>query len=187
MNKDPIEPIYLKSRRHWRKWLQKNHDKKDSVWLICYKKESNTPTIAWSDAVDEALCFGWIDSQRRSIDDEKFMQRFSRRKATSTWSKINKQKIQRLTKEGLMTEAGIKVIEAAKRNGSWSILDEVEELMIPNDLEIAFKKRSGSKKHFLTLSRSTRRALLLGLVLTKRPETRIKRIREIVDLSAKKT
>lgn len=187
MNENQIESIYLKSRQHWRKWLQKNHDKKDSIWLICYKKESNTPSIAWSDAVDEALCFGWIDSQRNSIDEEKFMQRFSRRKANSTWSKVNKQKIQRLVKEGLMTEAGIKVIEAAKRNGSWSTLDEVEERTIPKDLENAFKKRRGSKSYFLSLSRSKRRVLLLGLVMAKRPETRAKRISEIVERCVKKT
>lgn len=144
------------------------------------------PTVDWSDAVDEALCFGWIDSQRKSIDEEKFMQRFSKRKANSTWSKVNKQKIQLLTQEGLMTEAGMKVIEVAKQNGSWSILDEVEELVVPKDLEQAFKKKAGSKSYFLSLSKSKRRAALLWLVLTKRPETRVKRIAEIAEHCAKK-
>ena len=185
--KEPqIESVCPDSRQQWRKWLQKNHNKKDSVWLILYKKESNIPTIHWSDAVDEALCFGWIDSQRKSIDEEKFMQRFSKRKANSTWSKVNKQKIQRLTKEGLMTKAGLNVIEAAKENGSWSVLDEVEELMIPKDLQDAFKKKAGSKSYFLSLSKSKQRAILLRLVLTKRPETRAKRIREIAEHCAKK-
>jgi uncharacterized protein YdeI (YjbR/CyaY-like superfamily) len=178
--KEPeVESVSPGNRQQWRKWLQKNHTKKDSVWIILHKKESNIPTVAWSDAVDEALCFGWIDSQRKSIDKEKFMQRFS--KANSTWSKVNKQKIQRLTKEGRMTEAGLKVIEVAKQNGSWSILDEVEKLVIPKDLEDAFKKKAGSKRYFLSLSRSKRRVALLGLVLTKRPETRAKRIGEIAE------
>jgi len=156
------------------------------VWLILYRKESDIPTINWSDAVDEALCFGWIDSVRKSIDEEKFMQRFSTRKSNSTWSKINKQKIKRLIKEGLMTEAGMKVIKAAKQNGSWSILDDVEEHVIPKDLEDAFRKKAGSKSHFLSLTRSKRRAMLLALALTKRPETRARRIEMIADHCAKK-
>lgn len=183
MKETEVESIYPRNRVQWRKWLQKNHDKKNAVWIICYKKESNRPTVSWSDAVDEALCFGWIDSVRKSMDQERFIQRFSKRKPGSTWSKINKQKIVRLTKEGLMEEAGLKVIEIAKQNGSWSILDEVEELVIPKDLENAFKKKPGSKKHFLSLSRSTRRAMLLRLVLTKKTETRVKRIEEIVALN----
>lgn len=186
MEESEIGSVCPDNRQQWRKWLQKNHTTKDSVWLVLYKKESDIPTVNWSDAVDEALCFGWIDSQRKSIDEEKFMQRFSRRKANSTWSKVNKQKIQRLIKEGLMTKAGLEVIEAAKQNGSWSILDDVEEHVIPKDLEAAFKKKAGSKSFFLSLSKSKRRAALLALVLTKRPETRAKRVREIAEHCAKK-
>jgi uncharacterized protein YdeI (YjbR/CyaY-like superfamily) len=186
MQESSIESFKPASRQQWRKWLQKNHDKKQSVWLILYRKEAEIPTVHWSDAVDEALCFGWIDSQRKSIDKEKFMQRFSIRKPNSTWSKINKQKIKRLTKEGLMTAAGLKVIEAAKRNGSWSVLDDVEELIIPKDLEDAFRKKAGSKKHFVSLSRSKRRAMLLWLALTKRPETRATRVSRIAEHCAKK-
>src|SRR5687768_8946652 len=99
MKEPEIESFSPTSRAQWRKWLQKNHDKKDAVWLICYKKDSDKPAIPWSDFVDEGLCFGWIDSIRKSIDDEKFMQRFSKRKPNSTWSKINKEKVKRLTKE----------------------------------------------------------------------------------------
>lgn len=174
------ESIYPKSRKQWRTWLQKNHEKKDAVWLICYKKETGKPTLPWSDAVDEALCFGWIDSIRKSIDGAKYMQRFSKRKPKSTWSKINKQKIKQLTKEGLMTEAGLRTIETAKQNGYWSILDDVEELIIPADLEKAFKKKRGSKKYFMELSRSKKRLLLVGLVMAKTTASREKRISEIV-------
>jgi uncharacterized protein YdeI (YjbR/CyaY-like superfamily) len=140
-----VESIYPTGRRQWRKWLEKNHDKKDAIWVICYKKQAEKPTIAWSDAVDEALCFGWIDSQRNSLDDEKFIQRFSRRKPVSTWSKVNKEKIKRLTQEGLMSAAGLKAIEVAKQNGSWTLLDEVEELIIPKDLENALKRSAVQK------------------------------------------
>jgi len=175
------ESFYPRSRQQWRTWLAKNHDKKESVWLICYKKDSHKPSIPWSDFVDEALCFGWIDSIRKPIDHEKFMQRFSRRKPKSTWSKINKQKVKHLIKTGRMTEAGLAVIAVAKKNGYWSILDDVEELTIPEDLNRAFKKKPGSKKYFESLSRSKRRLILVGLVMTKRSETRTKRIDEIVE------
>lgn len=182
MPKKEIETFYPESRLEWRRWLKTNHAKKQSVNVIMYKKESNKPTINWSDAVDEALCFGWIDSTRRPLDGEKFMQLFSRRKSSGTWSKINKEKVTLLIDKGLMTPAGLDCIEKAKQNGSWTILDEVEELIIPKDLEKAFRLQPGSKKHFLSLSQSVRKYYLSQLVLAKRPGTREKRIGEIVGL-----
>lgn len=178
------ETFYPKSRAEWREWLQKNHDKKQSIWIIYYKKNSTQPTITYSEAVDEALCFGWIDSTSRPIDEEKYMQYFTRRKVKSVWSKINKEKIERLFREGIMTKAGIRSIEIAKQNGSWNILDEVEALIIPEDLEEEFQKSPTAKDYFLGLSRSDKRNILQWLVLAKRPETRQKRILEIVDLAA---
>src|SRR6188768_2880532 len=133
-----IEIFYPKSQKEWRKWLIKNHASNKTIWLICYKKNANMATLNWSDAVDEALCFGWIDSTVRPIDDEKFMRSFTKRKPKGTWSKINKEKITRLIADGLMMPAGLECIEKAKQNGSWEILDEVEELIIPKDLELAF-------------------------------------------------
>lgn len=178
------ETFYPKSRAEWREWLQKNHDKKQSIWIIYYKKNSTQPTITYSEAVDEALCFGWIDSTSRPIDEEKYMQYFTRRKVKSVWSKINKEKIERLFREGIMTKAGIRSIEIAKQNGSWNILDEVEALIIPEDLEEEFQKSPTAKDYFLGLSRSDKRNILQWLVLAKRPETRQKRILEIVELAA---
>lgn len=165
--------------------MQENHNKKESVWLIVYKKKANIPTVSWSEAVDEALCFGWIDSKKQSIDEEKYRQFFSRRKPNSTWSKVNKAKIKRLTKERLMTKAGVHSVEIAKLNGSWSILDEVEELIMPKDLEKEFQKRSGSKSYFLSLSVSDRKNILQWLVLAKRQKTRLKRIQEIAEMGSK--
>jgi uncharacterized protein YdeI (YjbR/CyaY-like superfamily) len=179
-----IETFYPKSRKEWREWLQNHHDKKQSIWLIYYKKKSNVPTVIYSEAVDEALCFGWIDSKAKPIDEHTFMQFFSRRKEKSVWSKVNKEKIDRLTKEGLMTKAGFEIIEIAKQNGSWTILDEAEALIIPDDLEIEFQKRPAAKDYFLSLSRSDKRNILQWLVLAKRQETREKRITEIVELAA---
>ncbi len=179
-----IETFYPKSRQEWREWLQENHDKKQSVWLIYYKKKSNIPTVIYSEAVDEALCFGWIDSKAKPIDEHTFMQFFSKRKEKSVWSKVNKEKIERLTKEGLMADAGFKIIEIAKKNGSWTILDEAEALIIPTDLEEEFQKKPSAKDYFLGLSRSDKRNILQWLVLAKRQETREKRISEIVELAS---
>ncbi|MBC7568412.1 MAG: YdeI/OmpD-associated family protein [Spirosoma sp.] len=181
-----IETFHPRSRQEWREWLQDNHDKKQSIWLIYYKKKSNIPTVIYSEAVDEALCFGWIDSKSKPLDEHNFMQFFSRRKNNSVWSKVNKEKIERLIKDGLMTKAGSETIEIAKQNGSWTILDEAEALIIPTDLENEFRKRPNAKQYFLSLSRSDKRNILQWLVLAKRKETREKRITEIVELADKK-
>ena len=179
MQKEEPEYFYPPTQQAWRDWLQENHDSKQCVWVIYYKKSTGIPSISWSEAVDEALCFGWIDSTVRPIEEGKFRQYFTRRKPGSTWSKINKEKIVQLIAEGRMTEAGLASIETAKQNGSWTILDEVEELIIPADLEDAFHKYPGSKDFFLSLSKSVRKMMLSWIVLAKQAETRQKRIEEI--------
>jgi len=186
MQKNEVEIFYPTSQTMWRKWLQENHLSKQAVWLVFYNKKSEIKSITWSDAVNEALCFGWIDSKKISIDKETSHQFFSKRKPKSTWSKINKNKVEKLIEQGLMTEAGFKIIEIAKQNGSWTILDEVEELKIPNDLETAFTNKPNSKDFFLSLSKSIRKAILQWLVLVQTTETRQKRIIEIVDLAEQK-
>ncbi|CAG5001012.1 hypothetical protein DYBT9275_02577 [Dyadobacter sp. CECT 9275] len=168
------------NRDEWRAWLEENHAQEKSVWLIYYKKNASGRLLSWSDAVDEALCFGWIDSTARGIDNERYMQLFSRRKPNSTWSKINKAKVERLIHAGLMTQPGLDSIEIAKRNGSWTILDDVEELVIPDDLQQALSDKPGGNAFFLKLSKSERRSLLQWLVMAKRLETRQNRILEIV-------
>ena len=180
------QAIYTKTKADWRKWLEENHLSKQHVWLVFYNKKSGLPSITWSDAVDVALCFGWIDSKKVKIDEETSHQFFSQRKPKSTWSKINKAKIEQLIEQGLMTEAGFKSIETAKQNGSWTILDEVEELIIPDDLEQAFETESGSKDFFLSLSKSVRKLMLYKVVVAKQQETRQRRIREIIELAAQK-
>jgi uncharacterized protein YdeI (YjbR/CyaY-like superfamily) len=174
------------SQADWRQWLIENHASKQSVWLVYHKIKSNTPSISWSQAVDEALCFGWIDSIAKPIDDRTFMQFFCKRKPKSVWSKINKLKVERLISEGLMTRAGFECIEKAKDNGSWIILDEVEALKIPKDLIAAFKTQRGAKPFFLSLSKSVRKSILQWLVLAKKSETRAKRINEIAALAGQK-
>ncbi|MFM9943666.1 MAG: YdeI/OmpD-associated family protein [Bacteroidia bacterium] len=186
MQETKIETFCPASRQEWRQWLQENHHIKQSVWLVQHKKKTNMASISWSDAVDEALCFGWIDSIRKSRDNDSYIQFFSKRKARGTWSKINKEKIKLLIEQGLMTQAGFDSIERAKQNGSWTILDEVEELLIPIDLDREFETKPGSKDFFLSLSKSVRKFMLAWIVLAKLPETRQKRIREIAELASQK-
>jgi len=185
MDKKEVATVCPASRQEWREWLEINHRSQQSVWIIQYKKKAGMPTISWEEAVEEALCFGWIDSIRKTLDDEKFIQFFSKRKPNGTWSKVNKEKITQLIDAALMTEAGLESIERAKQNGSWTILDEVETLAIPSHLEQAFAVNAGSKDFFLSLSKSTRKAMLQWIVLAKRTETRQNRINEIATLAGK--
>ena len=186
MSQKEIETFCPASQKDWRKWLEKNHRSTPSVWLVCYKKQSGMPVIPWSDLVEEALCFGWIDSKRKTIDANSFQQFFCKRKPHGTWSKVNKEKIEQLIAEKRMTQAGLDCIEAAKQNGSWTILDLVETLEIPKDLAKAFSKQPGSKKYFLSLSKSARKAILQWVAFAKRPETRQKRIEETAALAAQR-
>lgn len=174
----------VNTKAEWRQWLEENHHIEQSVWLVCNTKKSNLPIVYWTELVDEALCFGWIDSTRKTIDEGSFMQLFSRRKPKSTWSKINKEKVQKLIENNLMTKAGFETIRIAKENGSWNILDSVEDLTIPEDLNEAFKQHEGSEVYFQSLSKSMKKMLLQWIVLAKRPETRKKRIDEIAGQAA---
>jgi uncharacterized protein YdeI (YjbR/CyaY-like superfamily) len=173
------------NKEEWRKWLEVNHKIKDSIWLVFYKKSSLSPNLSWSESVDEALCFGWIDSTKRSIDSEKYKQYFSKRKKNSTWSKINKDKVDYLTKHGLIKEAGYKCIEVAKKNGSWTMLDEVEALVVPDDLRQALVSRKGSEEYFEGLSKSAKKILLYWIFAAKKTETREKRIAEVAENASK--
>jgi uncharacterized protein YdeI (YjbR/CyaY-like superfamily) len=174
------------NRKDWRKWLELNHKKEDAVWLIFYKRKSRKHNLSWSDAVDEALCFGWIDSTKRTIDSDKYKQYFSKRKAKSNWSKINKDKVKTLIDQGFMEEEGYKSIEIAKDNGSWTILDEVEALLVPEDLKEELLNHKGAIAYFDSLSKSDKKILLYWVVSAKRSETRQKRILEIAECASKK-
>ena len=173
------------SRLEWRKWLEENHQSEQSIWLVYYKSSTKVPSISWSDAVDEALCFGWIDSTKKTIDAERYMQYFSRRKPKSNWSKINKEKVDKLIRNNLMTKAGLESIETAKQNGSWTLLDEVEALVVPEDLKAELTKHKGATAYFDRLSKSGKKILLHWIVSAKRTETRQKRISEIAENASK--
>ncbi len=181
MENKEIEIFYPKSQLAWRKWLEKNHLSKQAVWVVFYSKKSAIKSITWSEAVDVALCFGWIDSKKIKVDEETAHQFFSKRKVKSTWSKINKEKVAKLIEHNLMSEAGLRTIDIAKENGSWTILDDVEELIIPDDLAHAFTLYSNAEEFYLGLSKSVKKQILSWLVFAKTTATRQKRINEIVE------
>ncbi|MBI1276602.1 MAG: hypothetical protein GC179_00600 [Anaerolineaceae bacterium] len=181
---EPVEQFYAKDRAEWRAWLAEHHATSSGVWLIYYKKESGKPRVAYEEAVEEALCFGWVDSRPNSIDNERYMQLFSPRKPKSPWSKINKERVDRLIANGLMTSAGLKKIEAAMADGSWTRYDEVDDLAMPDDLKAALAADETAKKYFEAFSPSSQKVILWWIASAKRPETRSKRIEETVRLAA---
>lgn len=181
MHKKEVETYCPKSHAEWRKWLEKNHQSEQSIWLVYFKSSTKKASLSWSEAVDEALCFGWIDSTKKTIDEERYMQYFSKRKPKSIWSKINKEKVAKLIQNELMTKAGFDSIEIAKQNDSWTSLDEVEALVIPEDLKEKLANYKEAMEYFENLSKSAKKILLYWVASAKRTETRQKRILEIAE------
>ncbi len=180
MNTKP--ELYFKTDEEWRNWLLRNHETSAGVYLILYRVNSAIPSMRWEEAVRVALCFGWIDSTSKRIDDEKRRQLFTPRSVKSVWSKLNKTHIEDLIDKDLMHESGLQKIEAAKKNGSWTILDNVENLSIPEDLLVAFNRNSVAFSNYNNFSPSYRKSYLYWLNSAKRTETREKRIAEIIRL-----
>ena len=178
-----IKTYYAASVEDWHNWLKDNHLIEKSIFLICYKKESKVPTITYYEALEEALCFGWIDSKINKRDDLSFYQYFAKRNPKSNWSRVNKQKIESLISQNRLFPAGLEMVELAKKNGTWNALDAVENLEIPIDLEFEFQKNPVALEHFNQFSRSTKRAILEWLFNAKKEETRAKRIQEILEQS----
>lgn len=179
-----IKAVSASNRKAWRNWLAKNHEKETSVWLILFRKTSSVPSIYYAEAVEEALCFGWVDSKGNKRDEESSYLYFAKRKPKSNWSKANKERVERLTKQGLMMPAGQKMVDLAKQTGTWTALEVVDNLTIPPDLQKRFNKKKTAEKNFLAFPVSTRRGILEWILNAKRPETREKRIEETVTLAA---
>lgn len=177
------EHITAVSGEEFRVWLHEHHATADAVWLVYFKKGSGTASIAWSEAVDEALCYGWIDSKAKSIDDDCYEQYFCPRKPTGPWSKVNKAKIEALDDAGRIQPAGAAAIKAAKTNGSWTILDDAQNHIVPDDLSEAFFDRN-ARHNFDQLSPSRRRNVLCWIALAKRDDTRGRRIQQTADAAA---
>lgn len=172
--------FYAKDRAAWRAWLAENHAKEQSTWLHLYNKDADISSVSYSEAVDEALCFGWIDSTVRKYDAQSRVQFFSKRNPKSNWSALNKRKVADLIAQNLMTEAGLRMVEIAKEKGTWNALNDVENLVIPPDLQTALTENPTALAYFTAFSRSAKRGILEWLFNAKRPETRQKRIAEIV-------
>lgn len=175
---------YAADRASWRQWLVQNHAASRGVWLVYDKAVAGKRRLSYDDIVDEAVSFGGIDSLTRSLDAERPMLYFSPRKPKSPWSRSNKERVARLVKKALMTEAGLAVVEAAKRDGSWDAYDAVEQLIIPSDLEAAFADNKVAGQNFAAFSATSKKQLLRYVASAKRPETRQKRIAQIVHAAA---
>jgi len=182
---DDLPTVTPADRAAWRAWLEANHATAAGVWLVFYKKGSGQPTITYDEMLDDALCFGWIDSKAVSIDDRSYKQLITPRKPKGVWSGINKAKVEKLIAAGLMTDAGLAAVERAKANGAWTALDAVEALTIPDDLAAALAANADAARHFAAFSPSSKKNILFWIASAKRPETRQKRVAETVALAAK--
>ncbi len=182
--RDDRDIVEAEDRRPWRRWLERNHRTAPDMWLVYRKKGSGSTGISYGEAVEEALWSGWIDSKVHPLDERRYRQLFTPGKPASTWSKLNKARVERLAREGRMADAGWAVIETAKRNGSWTSLDDVEDLAMPEDFEAAVFENETARRNYLAFSPSTKKALLWRIASAKRPETRARRIEELVQLAA---
>ena len=177
-----IEKFYFKSDVEWRAWLEANHSSCTGVHLIFYKVAHEKDSMRWEDAVKVALCFGWIDSTVKSLGDGKRQQYFCPRKPKSVWSKLNKNYIKELKSRGKMHPSGLEKIKEAKIDGSWNALDDVENGVVPEDLQLAFDGEPGAYANYQGFAPSYRKSYLYWLKQAKREVTRQKRISEIISL-----
>ena len=184
----PVEaaPTLFKNAKAFEAWLKKNHAKSDGLWLKIAKRGAAEPSVTYPEAVDIALCWGWIDGQKKSLDDQHFLQRFTPRRARSIWSKINVQKVAVLIEAGLMQQPGHAQVEAAKADGRWARAYEgAKTSTVPDDLIAALAASPPAKAFFATLNASNRYAVLWRIQTAVKPETRAKRIVQLVDMLAR--
>ncbi len=184
-----LQELYFHEDVKWYDWLSQNHQTSKGVYLIFYKLETKKPTMRWEEAVKVALCFGWIDSTVKSLGNGKRRQYFTPRNPKSVWSALNKRYIKEMIDSNLMHDSGFSVIKNAKQNGSWNALDDVENLIIPDDLQKNFNINTNAFLNYQNFAPSYRKGYLYWLNQAKRKETREKRIKEIIRLcnSNKKT
>ena len=180
---EAADRVHAESRQAWRDWLAAHHESHRSVWLVSWKKHTGRPAVGYDEAVTEALAFGWVDSKPAKLDDDRTMLYFSRRKRGSAWSRPNKLRVAALERDGLMAPAGQACVDAARRDGSWTRLDDVEDLVVPDDLTEAFDRHPGAAEQWAAFPRSARRGILEWITQAKRPETRRKRIEETASLA----
>lgn len=183
---EPIEGHNTKlfsGPEEFRKWLEQFHSSDSRIFLIFYKKDSENISITYSQALEEALCYGWVDSVPKKRNEESYYVLFSKRNPKSNWSRVNKEKVNKLMKQGKMTAPGMEMVEKAKTLGTWTALDEVDNLVVPGDLAFELEKYSGAKANWDKFPLSIRRGILEWIFNAKRPETRRKRIEETAKLA----
>jgi uncharacterized protein YdeI (YjbR/CyaY-like superfamily) len=177
----PIQPFASKTK--WAEWLARQHNISVGVWLKLAKKDSGIPSVTYDEALDVALCYGWIDGQKKGFDDKYWLQKFTPRGLKSIWSKINTEKAEKLIASGEMKPAGLKTIEAAKQDGRWdAAYASQKNITIPDDFQSALDKNEKAKATFATLKSSERYSFLFRLHNAKRPETRAKHIQKFVEM-----
>lgn len=180
-----FEWLEIESGEQLRRWLAENHERSEGLWLVHYKQHVVDKHVSWDEIVDEALCWGWIDSRARRVDEDRTAQALTPRRKGSRWSALNKQRVEALTADGRMMPAGLAAIERAKADGSWSAYDDVDALLIPEDLAAALAAEGEARAHFDGFSDSSKKALLWWIASAKRQETRRKRIVETARQAAK--
>lgn len=183
-DKNQADQIHPLSRAEWRRWLTKHHKQERGVWLVSFKKDTGKPRVEYDEAVEEALCFGWVDSKPGTLDDQRSRLYFSPRKPGSGWSRKNKERVENLIAAGLMMPAGLAKVDEAKRDGSWSRLDAVEALEIPEDLAKALAAEVNARMYFDAFPRTVKRSILEWIANAKKPETRAKRVLETARLAS---
>ena len=174
------ERVQPADRAAWRAWLAANHATATGIWAVTYRRTAGKPVVDYDELVEEALCFGWVDSRPGKLDDERTMLRFTPRKRGSVWSRSNKERVERLITGGRMTDAGQRVIEVARADGSWEALNDVDDLVVADDLAAALAGNAAAARGFEAMSASMKKPILFWVTAAKRPETRARRIAEIL-------
>ena len=181
---DDLPRFHPESREQWRAWLADHHDTERGAWLVSWKQATGRPSLPYEAVIEEALCFGWVDSTAKTLDSERSMMLMTPRKPSSTWARTNKERVERLLAAGLMQPAGIAAVETARANGSWTVLDSVEALEVPDDLAAALDAEPGAREAYEGFSPSNRKMILWWVKSAKRSETRERRIAETARLAA---
>lgn len=183
---NPQSVMSFSSPKDLGQWLEVHHATENELWVKIFKKKTGTPSVTWNDVVVEALCWGWIDGIKKSIDDQAYLQRITPRKARSNWSKRNTEHVERLISEGRMTESGLIHVRAAKADGRWAQAYVVSEMKVPEDFLSALKNKPDEKQFFETFTKSSRYVIAHGLTSAKKPETRQRRFAKFIDMLARK-
>ncbi|MCB2196256.1 MAG: YdeI/OmpD-associated family protein [Bacteroidetes bacterium] len=180
-----METIHCKNRDEWRSWLAQNHKSSDGIWLIYYKKHTKKETVVYNEAVEEALCFGWIDSLIKRIDDQTYMQKYTPRKKNSKWSLVNKKRVEKLIDQGKMTKAGMQEVELARKNGTWDkAYSAKREVKVPDFFKEELQKNKQAYTNFYNFAQSYQNQYLGWILSAKRDETKQKRIQIVIQRCA---